>query len=225
MSLWILLPAGAAVLLSLWARLAVAAAESRFSKIPASAEVPAHQVARFVLQAGQAREVKVEARGRAGAGPHYHPGRRIVRLPQAVYDAAHLAAYGLAAHEAGHALQHQRHGPGWGARSLVAPLQAPGGLLAWLLVGAGAAARQGSVVSAGLLLFVALVALQLLALPTEIEASRKAAEAMQGSTVVRNDEEDRALKTMLVAAAVGQLGAVWDLFARLPAALRRRTGS
>lgn len=139
---------------------------------------------------------------------HYDPGAKVLRLSPEVYGGQSLAALGVAAHEAGHAIQDARRYPLLVMRTALVPLASFGSQASWLILMAGfvLAALESFTLArwliyAGIAAFSLTVLFQLVNLPVEFDASRRARIALQETGLV-TPEEDRAVAKVLNAAAL-----------------------
>ena len=105
---------------------------------------------------------------------HYVPGQKRLRLSPEVYSGRSLAAVGVAAHECGHALQDARHYPLLGLRNFLVPVASIGSNVAWIIMIAGFVLSLTPLVLVGIIAFSTTVVFQLVNLPVEFDASRRA---------------------------------------------------
>jgi Zn-dependent membrane protease YugP len=143
---------------------------------------------------------------------HYDPRGRVLRLSRDVYTGRSLAAIGVAAHEAGHAIQQATGYPGRFVRDLVVPMAELGSMVVWMLIAAGLLLGMFRLIVLGIALFLLLVLLQLLNLPVELDASRRGREVLLSAGLVGAEEEpavaralDAAAWTYVAAALTGVL--------------------
>jgi Zn-dependent membrane protease YugP len=191
--------------LAIWAQAKVSAAYAEGSRIPARAGLSGAQAAAEVLRAEGVTGVEI-APVRGQLTDHYDPGQKVLRLSQGVYDGQSLAALGIAAHEAGHAIQHAvRYWP-LVMRNLMVPAAGLGSSMAWIVMLAGLVLRWGDLIFFGIMLFSATVAFQLVTLPVEFDASRRARHALQATGLV-SPEEDVTVARVLNAAALTYVAA------------------
>ncbi len=201
------------------------AAYRRYSQVPARSGLSGAEVARGVLrQAGIELEAGRGGGGRPGGasgvrvelipgrhGDHYDPRNKTLRLSEAVFHGRSVAALGVAAHEAGHAIQHARGYLPLRLRSLAVPTASLGSQLGFPLIFLGLIFHSFGLAVAGLVLFTAVVLFQLITLPVEFDASRRAELALaEGGMVVGADEAEgvgrvlrAAAMTYVVAALTG----------------------
>lgn len=206
---WIMI--GAGVLLSVWASLRTRAAFARYSKLPTRSGMTGAEVARAILASQGIQDVTVEP-VRGTLTDHYDPRSRMLRLSEPVYAGRSMAAFGIAAHEVGHAVQHAQ---GYGLlafRSAWVPVASTGSglsmfvIMAAMLLG-GAATPMGRMAAiAGVLLFATTTVFTLVTLPVEFDASRRAVLALESGRFVDSDELQGA-KRVLDAAAMTYVAA------------------
>jgi len=199
-SIWILLPALA---LALYAQWRVRSTYGRYSRVESARGLTASQVASQILQGESIFDVTVEQTDRA-LGDHYDPRKRVLRLSGA--GSSSIAAIGVAAHEAGHAIQHARGFAPLAFRTAIVPVARFGSQLAFPLFFVGLIFRYEPLVTVGILLFSAAVLFTLVTLPVEFDASRRAVAALRTTGFV-NAEELGAVKEVLFAAALTYVAA------------------
>ncbi len=198
--------------LAFWAQYKVQHAMNRYSRVPNRNGLSGAEAADEILNANGIHDVGIEIT-QGFMGDHYDPQKRVLRLSPPVYRGRSLAAVGIAAHEAGHALQQAQAYMPLSLRSAIVPLAAFSNL-AWPLLLIGLVLRMGVLVNIGILFFLAVVVLQLVNLPVEYNASRRAREALLRLGLV-GAAEDSGVKAVLNAAALtyvaAALGAVLQL--------------
>jgi Zn-dependent membrane protease YugP len=193
------------VLLTLYAQAKVRSTYAEAQALPAPVGMTGAQVATRLLDAAGLRGVDVEE-GEGVLSDHYDPRDRTLRLSPAVYRGRTLAAFGIAAHEAGHALQ---HGTGYAPLKLrngILGFAAVGGNLAWILLLAGLVLASAKLFLAGIILFSGTVLFQLFTLPVEFDASRRARQMLLDVGLV-GPGEDREVGRVLKAAALTYVAA------------------
>ena len=183
----------------------------RWSKVASSSGLTGKEVAEAILQANNIGNVRVEAT-RGQLTDHYDPRSRVVRLSEGIYDRASVAGTAVAAHEVGHALQHAKAYAPLAWRSAIAPVAGIGSqfgmMLAMLGLILGVGARGGGefLLEIGIILFSAAVVFQVVTLPVEFDASRRALGQLEGLGLVT--ERDRAgARSVLSAAAMTYIAA------------------
>lgn len=135
---------------------------------------------------------------------HYDPRNKTLNLSDSVYDSTSVAAIGVAAHECGHAIQHQKDYAPLSIRSAIVPVANIGSTLAWPLIIIGllfSSATGSFLIKLGIICFSLAVLFQLVTLPVEFDASRRAVNIL-GSTGILSEEELPMTKKVLGAAAL-----------------------
>lgn len=197
-----------ALLLGLWAQFKVQGAFKKYSQIRTSAGLTGAQVARRILDSNGLRNVAVEETG-GMLSDHYDPGARVLRLSHEVYNTNSVAANGIAAHEAGHALQHQEGYAMLSLRSALVPTVQIGSWLGPIIFMVGFFLSSGTgntIALIGLVLFGATAVFSLVTLPVEFDASRRAKEILTNSGMVYHQEMD-GVNSVLDAAALTYVAA------------------
>ena len=203
-----------AILLSLYAQYKVSSTFNRFSRVSSNKGMTGAEVAAQLLAASGIRDVKIQAvPGRLT--DHYDPQDKAVRLSEAVYAQRSLAAIGVAAHEVGHAIQHNRdYGP-LALRSGLFPIVNLGSKLAMplLMLGLfmGYSGFGNWMLNAGILLFSFVVLFQLVTLPVEFNASSRAIELLKNQNILSGAEAGPAKQVLNAAALTYVASAVMAL--------------
>ena len=185
------------------------------SKIPISTGKSGADVAREILDRNGLRAVPVQASKAGPLSDHYDPRKRGIYLSQPVFEGRSVASTAVAAHEVGHALQHANAYVPMTLRSAVWPL-ASFGQQAWffLLIG-GVILNIAGLITLALVVFGFAVLFQLVTLPVEFNASRRAAVQLSELGLVTSDAEAAGVRQTLSAAAMtyvaGALAAVSQL--------------
>lgn len=196
----LLLPA---LFLAIYASWKVRATYRKYSQVPTQRRITAAQAAEAILARAGVSGVKFEGIPRQ-LGDHYDPRSRTLRL--SAPTSVSVAAVGVAAHEAGHAIQHARGYVPLALRSAVVPVASFGSQLAFPLFFLGLIFRADFLLTLGIGLFAAAVAFTLITLPVEFNASRRAVAALRESGLV-TQEELGAVKEVLTAAALTYVAA------------------
>jgi uncharacterized protein len=209
--LWIwLICAGVPLLFGLWAQMRVKSTFKRYSQVPTRGGLTGAQAANAVVQYSGLEGVTV----RPVAGhltDHYDPRSRTLNLSETVGQAATVAALGVAAHEAGHAIQDARNYAPMRIRQTVLPAAQFGQSLWFLPVLLGLVIGVTGLVTVGLVLFSAVVLFQLVTLPVEFDASRRALVALDAQNLLAPDEVDGARAVLRAAALTYVAGFVASL--------------
>ncbi|MEE1217902.1 MAG: zinc metallopeptidase [Agathobacter sp.] len=163
---------------------------NKYSQIRSMSGMNGAQVAQRVLQAAGIYDVQV--RHVSGSlTDHYDPRTKTVNLSDPVYNATSVAALGVAAHECGHAIQHAKSYAPLSIRSALVPIANFGSMLAWpvILIGLFFNTRSsGLIIDIGIILFSAAVLFQLVTLPVEFDASRRALVMLRTQGILADDE-------------------------------------
>jgi Zn-dependent membrane protease YugP len=176
-----------AMLLALWAQLRVQGAYQEASRIPARSGLSGAEAADAVLHNAGVNGVEIEP-VEGVLSDHYVPGQHMLRLSPPVYSGRSLAALGIAAHEAGHAIQDARRYPLLVLRSALVPVANFGSSVSWILIMLGFAMASMAWIKIGIIAFAATVVFQLVNLPVEFDASRRARLALAEGGLIDSDE-------------------------------------
>jgi Zn-dependent membrane protease YugP len=194
-----------AMLLALWAQFRVKSAYAEASQVPSRRGLSGAQAADAVLADAGVRGVEIEP-VEGFMTDHYVPGKKLLRLSPEVYAGRSLAAVGIAAHESGHAIQDARRYPLLVVRNALVPVANFGSGASWIIIMIGFALASMTFIKIGIAAFSAVVLFQLVNLPVEFDASRRARLALvEGGLVSR--EEDVVVKRVLDAAAMTYVAA------------------
>jgi len=186
-------------LITIWAQWRILRAYSAGSKVPAASGRTGAEAAWAILSASGPSAIAIEPAA-GELSDHYDAFRKVLRLSHRIHDGRSLAALGVAAHEAGHAIQEAAAYPGLVVRNLVVPLASIGSQLFWLLILAGLLLGIDRLILAGLVLFYAVLIFQLLNLPIELDASRRARQALMTTGMIEGAEEPITVEVLNAAA-------------------------
>ena len=131
---------------------------------------------------------------------HYSPTEKVLRLSESVYGSTSVAALGVAAHECGHAIQHKEGYAPLKLRSVSVPVANIGSMLSWPLILIGLAMGYMGLAQIGVILFTFVVLFQLITLPVEFDASRRAMIALEEQNILAGSELSAAGKVLRAAA-------------------------
>ncbi len=189
------------VVISLWAQSRVNSTFKRFSRTGTRAGMTGADAARRLLNSQGIYDVTV----RAVAGEltdHYDPRTRTVNLSQPVYGATSISAIGVAAHECGHAMQHNEGYAPLRFRSALVPVANFGSAISWpmILIGVMIGGLGSPLVEIGILLFSLAVLFQLVTLPVEFNASARAVRLLDSQGILVGDEVSGTRKVLSSAA-------------------------
>jgi Zn-dependent membrane protease YugP len=200
---WLMI--GAGLVMSLWAQFRVKSTFAKFSRISTRAGMTGADVARRILGDNGIRDVKVEPVA-GDLSDHYDPRTKTLRLSEPVYGSNSMAAFGVAAHEVGHAIQHaQAYAPLKFRSAWVPVANFGGGLSMFVIMGAmmtgGMATALGSnLATVGVLLFATTTVFTLVTLPVEFDASKRALATLERGGYVSATELDGARRVLDAAA-------------------------
>ncbi|MGB4703564.1 MAG: zinc metallopeptidase [Candidatus Saccharicenans sp.] len=169
---WLLIPA---LLFAIYAQSKVKSTFHRFSRVSSSSRLTAAEAVAEILRYSPAADVRLE-RVPGHLTDHYDPRKKVLRLSDSVYNSTSIAALGVAAHEAGHAIQHAQRYPFLVMRNAFYPIASFGSNLAFPLFFIGLIFGGGTTIlmDIGILLFSAAVLFTVITLPVEFDASRRA---------------------------------------------------
>jgi len=194
-----LLCMGVPLLLGLWAQSKVKRTFAKWSAVPVHNGMTGAQAAAEVVRASGLPDVEIRAvKGRLS--DHYDPRNRTLNLSPDVGQASTVAALGVAAHEAGHAIQDGRGYWPMRVRQTVVPVASIGSSLAFPLIFLGFILGSLGLVNVGLALFTAIVLFQLITLPVEFDASRRALVALNDGGLLTTEELGGARQVLSAAA-------------------------
>ena len=199
---WTILIVLPAMLFAIYAQFKVNSTFERFSKVNTRSGMTAAQAARRMLDANGLHDVQI-TRTRGHLSDHYNPKDRTLYLSESVHDARSAAAIGVACHEAGHALQHAKGYAPLHIRMSMVPVCNIGSGLAMplFIIGLLFAGDFGYVfMLIGIALFSLATLFQLVTLPVEFNASRRAMQGMEGCGILAQNELDGAREVLSAAA-------------------------
>ncbi len=194
-----------AMLLSAWAAFTTRSRFERWSRVPNARQISGAEAARYILDSHGLQHVKVVP-AHGVLSDHYDPSRRVVRLSEGVYRGGSVASIAVAAHEVGHAIQHARRYLPMTLRSLAVPAATFGSNVGWFLIAIGFLLSFAQMVWVGVILFSATVLFQIVTLPVELDASRRAKEELERNGLIVATERAGVSK-VLTAAAMTYIGA------------------
>lgn len=185
------------MLLASWAQSRVRSTYSQAMQV--RAPVTGAQAARFILDDSGLTDVAIEEVP-GTLSDHYDPTARVLRLSRDVYRQPTAAAVGIAAHEAGHAIQHATHYGPLVIRNLAVPLAQWGATMSSGVIAAGFAFQSLAILIAGVVLFSGVAVFQLINLPVEFDASQRAKKLLAEHGLV-DEQGGREVRSVLNAAA------------------------
>lgn len=199
----ILIPA---IIFSIVAQIMVKSAFSEYSKVRNSRGLTGADAAREILDRNGLTNVRIEHIS-GSLTDHYDPKANVIRLSDDVYGSATVAAVGVAAHEAGHAVQYAEGYYPIKIRNAIIPVTRFGSSLSTPLVILGLLLSWDFLITAGILLFCAVVLFQAITLPVEFNASGRALKSLRSSHFLEDDEMKGA-RSVLTAAAMTYVAAM-----------------
>lgn len=206
----ILIPA---LIFSLIAQLMVKDTFSKYSGVRNSRGYTGADAARAILDRNGLSYIRIEHIN-GELTDHYDPGANVIRLSDSVYNNDSVAAVGVAAHEAGHAVQYaEGYGP-IKVRSAIIPITQFGSNLSTPLVILGIIFSSNVLITAGILLFCTVVLFQAITLPVEFNASGRALKVLREEHFL-DDDEMKGAKSVLTAAALTYVAAMFSALASL----------
>ena len=188
-----------AMLFATWAQINVQSTFKKYSKVNNMAGITGKDAARIILDTNGLNNVRIETVA-GDLTDHYDPKANVIRLSQGVYDSTSAAAIGVAAHEAGHAVQHAVGYFPIKVRSAIIPLCQIGSNLAWPLILIGLLLQVADLAMLGVILFSTATVFQLVTLPCEFNASSRAMSALRSFGRLSDEDLSSARKTLTAAA-------------------------
>ena len=204
---YILVLIGVLIWLAAWAR--VRHVVSKYSRVQSRLRLTGKDAAEEILRRNGIYDVRV-IHIPGNLTDHYNPGNKTLGLSDTVYQSSSVAAVGVAAHECGHAVQHARGYAPLAIRGVLVPVANFGSALAWPLILIGLLITGETsvfLINLGILLFSAAVLFQLVTLPVEFNASRRAVDVLGASGMLYPDELSSVKKVLGAAALTYVAGA------------------
>ena len=185
----------------------------KYSRVMSARGLTARDCAEAILRSAGIDDVRIE-HVRGNLTDHYSPSERVLRLSDSVYDSTSVAAIGVAAHECGHAIQHQEDYAPLKLRTLSVPAANFGSFLSWPVIVIGLILGRPNIAQIGVVLFSLVVLFQLITLPVEFDASARALRVLEGQNLLVGNEMDGARK-VLKAAALTYVAALFSSILQL----------
>src|SRR5882762_6289971 len=201
-----LLYIGVPLIIGIWAQIRVSSAFSKWGKVRATSNITGAECAREILQAAQIHDVDV-VQTDGYLGDHYDPTSKRLCLSSNVYNTPSVPALGIAAHETGHAIQHAKAYAPLKARLAIVPVtMAASQMLPFVIIG-GLFFHITGLITLGIYCYAILLAFQLITLPVEFDASRRAKIILQQMGIIQPGEEAVGVNKVLNAAALTYVAA------------------
>ncbi|WP_097025547.1 zinc metallopeptidase [Clostridium peptidivorans] len=195
-SMIILIPA---IIISAWAQMKISSTFQRYSAVRSVNGYTGSQVARKLLDSQGLFDVPVQVIG-GKLTDHYDPVHRVMRLSEEVFYGTSVASIGVAAHETGHAFQHQERYSPLIIRNSIVPIVNFSSNASWVILLLGFVLGLPGLLNIGILLFSAVVVFQLITLPVEFNASNRALKMIENTGILYKDEVAGAKKVLSAAA-------------------------
>jgi hypothetical protein len=195
------------LILGIWAQIRVSGAFKKWGAVRASSNITGAQCARQILEAAQIHDVDV-VQVDGFLGDHYDPTQKKLCLSSNVFNTPSVAALGIAAHETGHAIQHAKaYSPLKWRMAIVPVTQIASQMLPFIIIG-GLWFRITGLITIGIYCYLILAAFQLITLPVEFDASRRAKIILQQMRIIQPGEETAGVNKVLNAAALTYVAAL-----------------
>lgn len=194
------------VIISAIAGMRVKTTFNKYSRIRSMCGLTGAEAAERILHSAGIYDVQI-LRVAGNLTDNYNPGKKTLNLSESVYDSTSVAAVGVAAHECGHAIQHQVHYAPLNFRSFLVPVAQFGSGASWFFIVAGIFLSAQPLLTLGIVLFSAAVLFQLVTLPVEFNASSRALKALENNHILYGEEISGTRKVLSAAALTYVAGA------------------
>ncbi len=202
---WLLL-VGVPLLVGMWAQFRVSSAFKKWGKVRASSNVSGAEAAREILAAAQIHDVEV-VETNDYLGDHYDPTKKRLCLSSGVFNTPSVAALGIAAHETGHAIQHAKAYAPLKWRMAIVPVTSIASRMLPFVIFGGFIFHMTGLITLGIYCYLVLLAFQLITLPVEFDASRRAKIILSQMGMVQPGQEVTGVNKVLNAAALTYVAA------------------
>lgn len=194
------------VIIPALAQLFISINYNKYKRIFNESKITGQEVARKILDKNDLEKIYVVATG-GNLTDHYDSSRKVIRLSKDIYDNASIASLAVAAHECGHAIQDKDGYFFMRLRSFIYPIVRIGTMFSYLVIFIGAIAEAMNIIYLGIALVALGLIFQLVTLPVEFDASKRALIELKNLGLVTDDELDGA-KKMLTSAALTYVAGV-----------------
>jgi Zn-dependent membrane protease YugP len=201
-----LLYIGVPLIIGIWAQIRVSSAFRKWGEVRASSNITGAECAREILEAAQIHDVNV-VETNDFLGDHYDPTSKKLCLSSNVYNTPSVAALGIAAHETGHAIQHAKAYAPLKARMAIVPVTMIASQMLPFVIFGGLFFRITGLITLGIYCYLILLVFQLITLPVEFDASRRAKIILQQMGIVQPGGEMAGVNKVLNAAALTYVAA------------------
>jgi Zn-dependent membrane protease YugP len=202
---WLVL-IGLPLIVGLWAQFRVSGAFRKWGAVRASSNITGAEAAREILQAAQIGDVDV-VETNDYLGDHYDPTSKRLCLSSNVYNTPSVAALGIAAHETGHAIQHAKSYAPLMARMTIVPITSVASRMLPFVIFGGFIFHISGLITLGIYCYVILLVFQIITLPVEFDASRRAKIIVQQMGIIQPGTEAAGVSKVLNAAALTYVAA------------------
>ncbi|MEP7016180.1 MAG: zinc metallopeptidase [Verrucomicrobiota bacterium] len=197
---------GIPLIIGIWAQIRVSSAFRKWGEVRATSNISGAECAREILRAAQIQDVDV-IETNDYLGDHYDPTSKKLCLSSNVYNTPSVAALGIAAHETGHAIQHAKAYAPLKARMAIVPMtMVVSRMLPFVILG-GIFFRISGLITLGIYCYLVLLVFQLITLPVEFDASRRAKIILREMGIIQPGAEAVGVNKVLNAAALTYVAA------------------
>jgi Zn-dependent membrane protease YugP len=196
---WTLIIVLPALIFTMWTQFSVQSTYQKYSQMRNSRGLTGADAARMILNEHGLYNVRIEPI-HGHLNDHYDPRANVIRLSDNVFGGSSVAALGVAAHEAGHAIQYATEYSAIRLRNSILPVCRVGSVAAMPLFLIGLFLAADALMTFGILAYCAVTLFQLITLPVEFDASRRAMAALEGSGYLSGDETDGSRRVLRAAA-------------------------
>ena len=201
-----LLYIGVPLIIGIWAQIRVSGAFKKWGEVRASSNITGAECAREILQAAQISDVDV-VETNDFLGDHYDPASKKLCLSSNVFRTPSVAALGIAAHETGHAIQHAKSYAPLTARMAIVPVTMIASQMLPFVIFGGLFFRISGLITLGIYCYLILLVFQLVTLPVEFDASRRAKIILREMGIIQQGQEAAGVNKVLNAAALTYVAA------------------
>ena len=212
-----------ALAISSYAQIKVSTTFNKYLRVNSKYGYTGYEVAQNLLKRNNIHDVRVEAVA-GNLTDHYDPINKVLRLSSNVYSGTSIASISVAAHEVGHAIQHDQGYVPLKIRSIIAPIASIGSRFVWILIFLGMVISP-MMIELGISLYLAIVLFQIVTLPVEFNASRRALNQLEDNSYIAYDERPYSRKVLSAAAltyVAATLVAIGELLRLLSITQNRR---
>ncbi len=210
-----------ALVLVVWAQFKVNGAYARYRNVATRRGYRGVEAARMILNQNGLHDVKIEVTTGGELSDHYDPQTNTVRLSRDVYYNDSIASVAISAHEVGHAIQHATNYGFIGLRNMILPYAMISSKLGWTILFLGIMFTLDSLFYIGIIMLCVIALFQLITLPVELNASKRALALLESNGIILA-EEKRDCKAMLSAAAFTYIAALISTLLQILRLLGRR---